>query len=53
MSAKVAPGPLRVFFNRVQKKAGAGAAAVSYHPQERAYERMVEAWTERPSAPAG
>jgi len=28
-SAKMAPGPLRAFFNRVQKKAGAGAAAVA------------------------
>lgn len=117
-SAKMAPGPLRAFFNRIQKKAGAGAAAVAtarklavliWHvlsddkdyayarpaftamklrkvalkagaPREygkagpgrdywikeirqreaeyveraeRAYERMVEAWSERPSAPAG
>jgi transposase len=28
-SAKMAPGPLRAFFNRVQKKAGAPAAAVA------------------------
>lgn len=28
-SAKTAPGPLRAFFVRVQKKSGAGAAAVA------------------------
>lgn len=28
-SAKTAPGPLRAFFNRVQKKRGSGAAAVA------------------------
>lgn len=28
-SAKTAPGPLRAFFNRIQKKSGSGAAAVA------------------------